>query len=471
MKKRILYSVLAAVIVILYTSISYAGIKLELVAGQTKTIEVKNAKRVAIGNPAIADFGVISSKEIRVVAKSEGVTTLEIWGKDNKVTEYDLQVLAVSSEDIIKKVTELLGTDILRIVTLKTVEGGRILMEGEYDTQEDAKKIQEVTQSFGGQLINFIKPSKVLMENSTFLVSQLIGVESVNVKLVNKTLLLDGLVPTKEDRERAEKIAELFNKDVVNTLKIGSSQLVQVDVKIYEMNAEFTADLDINLLSPAQLTTMTDFSYKLLKKPSGGLFTSFLSIDNELNAAVGQGKGKLLAKPKLVTVSGGKATFKSGGERGYQILSSIGTPSIEWKHYGIELEIEPLVTKLDGSDNINLHVNALISDLENLDAAIAVAALSSSNAEVNVCMKPEETLLIAGLLKNKTSKKVSRFPILGFIPIIDILFKSVKEEISERELLMFITPRIVSARLSPEEVINTDNNRQNNEYNKLIIKE
>jgi len=471
MKKRIVYSVLAAVIVVLNASISYAGIKLELVTGQTKTIEVKNAKRVAIGNPEIADFGVISSREIRVVAKSEGVTTLEIWGKDNKVTEYDLQVIAMSSEDIIKKVTELLGTDILRIITLKTVEGGRILMEGEYDTQEDAKKIQEVTQSFGGQLINFIKPSKVLMENSTFLVSQLIGVDSVNVRLVNKTILLDGLVPTKEDKERAEKIAELFNKDVVNTLKIGSNQLVQVDVKIYEMNAEFTADLDINLLSPAQLTTMTDFSYKLLKKPTGGLFTSFLGIDNELNAAVGQGKGKLLAKPKLVTVSGGKATFKSGGERGYTILSSIGTPSIEWKHYGIELEIEPLLTKLNGSDNINLHVNALISDLENLDATIAVASLSSSNAEVSVCMKPEETLLIAGLLKNKKSKKVSRFPILGFIPIIEILFKSVKEEISERELLMFITPRIVSARQSPKEVINTDTDRQNKEYNKLIIKE
>jgi type II secretory pathway component GspD/PulD (secretin) len=113
----------------------------------------------------------------------------------------------------------------------------------------------------------------------------------------------------------------------------------------------------------------------------------------------------------------------------------------------------------------------LISDLENLDATIAVASLSSSNAEVSVCMKPEETLLIAGLLKNKKSKKVSRFPILGFIPIIEILFKSVKEEISERELLMFITPRIVSARQSPKEVINTDTDRQNKEYNKLIIKE
>jgi Flp pilus assembly secretin CpaC len=91
---------------------------------------------------------------------------------------------------------------------------------------------------------------------------------------------------------------------------------------------------------------------------------------------------------------------------------------------------------------MQLHVKAVLSELDDLVTGVSIAATKTSGADVNVYMKPGQTLLIAGMLKNKKSKKISRFPILGYIPIIDIFFKSVKEEIIEKELLMLLTPTI-----------------------------
>lgn len=434
---------------VLFVFVGYVFAKtneLELIVGESKTISVDNPKRVAIGKPEVADFSIISSNEVRVVALSSGVTTLEIWDKDGKLTEYFLRVLSVDVKKLMEKLKVLFGKDIMRLVDMKVVEGGKLMLEGEYDTQDDLRRIQLAIAPYEDQIVNFLKPSKILQETSTYRIYKMIGIDTVEVKLVKNKLLLDGTVPTKEDKERAEKIAKVFYKKVVDTLKVSSSQLIQVNARIYEVDAEFTTDLNLNLIGSGSLETSTDFSYKLLKKPSGGIFTSYLKLGSSLDAAVGEGRAKLLAKPKLVTVNGGKAVFNSGGEKGYQLLSSVGTPSVKWKKYGIRLEIEPLIVRVNESKNIMLHVVAEASELEQLKIPPTIPSVITSNADVKIYMKPDETLLIAGLVKNKKFRVISRFPILGYIPIIDIFFKSVKEEIVEKELLMFITPSIVSPR-------------------------
>ncbi len=467
MKKTLLNVILINILIFFLIPASvFSGIRFEMVAGQSKTIKVDDVKRVAVGNPDIADFSIISSQEVRVVAKSGGSTTLEIWDNNDKMTEYDLEVIPVDTGELIKEIESFLGKDIMRLVRMKPVRGGKILLEGEYDTQDDMKRLQKVILSHGDMVMNFLKPSKILRETSAFRIAEIIGSDTVDVKMVNKTIFLDGMVPTEEDRERAKKVAKMFSKKVVNGLRIGSDKLIQVDVKIYEMSAEFTSNLDLNLISPARFTSSLSFGSNFINQSRSSIFSSILNIDNALDAAIGQGRGKMLARPKLVTVNGGKAKFMSGGERGYGVLSSQGVPTIEWKNFGIELEIEPLLYRINGEENIKLHINAVLSELDELRTTVAVAALNKSYADVNVNMKPDETLMIAGLLKNKKVKTVSRFPILGYIPIIELLFKTTKEEVIEKELLMFITPRIVRAREIPLEL--TDINKgQELGYEKL----
>ena len=90
--KRVLCSVIVFLMfMLLQTKIDAASTMVSMIAGQSKTIQTRKVERVAVGDPDVADFSVISSGEVRVVAKSEGSTTLEIWSENGKVKAYELQ--------------------------------------------------------------------------------------------------------------------------------------------------------------------------------------------------------------------------------------------------------------------------------------------------------------------------------------------------------------------------------------------
>jgi len=457
---------LSLALVMLAVNVCYGSTEMNMVAGESKTINVENVRRVAVGNPKIADFSIISANEIRVVAISGGSTTLEIWTREEKPVEYLLRVSDIDVQALIEKLKIMFGTDIIRIVTMRPVEGGKIVLEGEYDTQDDIKRIEIAIAPYGDRVVSFLKPSKILEESDAFQIQKMIGIDTVKVNIIKNKLILDGTVPAQEDSERAEKIARVYHPNIVNTLKIGSNRMIQVDARIYEVDAEFTSNLNLNLIGSGSMNTSTEFTYTLLSKPVGGTFTSVLKLQTALQAAIAEGRARLLARPKLVTVNGGKATFNSGGEKGYQMFSSQGVPSVEWKKYGITLEVEPLIVHENNSENLSMHVIAEASELEQMQTNSSVPAILKSNADARIYMKPEETLLIAGLVKNKKTRVVSRFPILGYIPIIDMLFKSSREEIAEKEMLMFITPAIVSSRSMLSEY-HEIKSRQDEDYKKM----
>jgi Flp pilus assembly secretin CpaC len=164
-----------------------------------------------------------------------------------------------------------------------------------------------------------------------------------------------------------------------------------------------------------------------------------------------KGDLKLLANPQLLTLSGEKASFLVGGEVPVPVAQTVtagGTPSvtIEWKEYGVRLNFLPTIVD---SNLINLKISPEVSSLDWANmvsfGGYSIPALRTRKADATVELNSEQSVVLGGLLSTEESKTIKRVPILGHIPIISFFFSRKERTKSETELLIIVSPRIVSS--------------------------
>ncbi len=236
-------------------------------------------------------------------------------------------------------------------------------------------------------------------------------------------------------------------------------KLVQLDVQVLEIINGDSSDLGIDwpgLLSPPQITDDNGN-----KAPSGILqaaeqappllaFGKFVRgpVYAALDFLVKKNKAKILAKPKLVTLNGKKANFLSGGEVPVARINERGMASVEWKEYGVSLEVKPEVIQ---GGAVRAEMKASVS---NLDYANAVSlgqgsglmpAIRTRSAQTTVTLNDEETIVIAGLIVNEESKVTEGVPLLSEIPVLGEFFKNTRLENKKSELVIFVTPSVLEA--------------------------
>jgi len=250
---------------------------------------------------------------------------------------------------------------------------------------------------------------------------------------------------------------ETYIIDVKNPGK--GDKLVQFDVQVLEIINGDSSDLGIDwpgLLSPPQLLDENGN-----KAPSGALQAAESSpgllafgkfsrgpVYAALDLLVKKNKAKILAKPKLVTLNGKKANFLSGGEVPVARVNDKGMASVEWKEYGVALEVKPEVMQ---GGAIRAEMKASVS---NLDYANAVSlgqgsgvmpALRTRSAQTTVTLNDEETIVIAGLIVNEENKVTEGVPVLSEIPLLGEIFKNTRIENRRSELVIFVTPSVLES--------------------------
>ena len=123
----------------------------------------------------------------------------------------------------------------------------------------------------------------------------------------------------------------------------------------------------------------------------------------------------------------------------------MGTVTVEWKTFGVKLDIEPSI--LEGGQRINLKVGPEVSSLDYGNAVtiggFVLPAMRSRRATTVVTVGNGQTLLIAGLLQSQDTKVVRKIPLIGDIPIIGELFKRREFQTGQNELVIMVTPEIV----------------------------
>ncbi|MEX0867635.1 MAG: histidine kinase, partial [Pirellulales bacterium] len=154
---------------------------------------------------------------------------------------------------------------------------------------------------------------------------------------------------------------------------------------------------------------------------------------------------KVLAEPKLVTVSGRPAYFNSGGEIPILVPQSLGTVSIEYKRYGTQVDFVPIVL---GNGRIRLEVRPRVSELDSSRGVTinntTVPGFRVREVDTAVEMQAGQTLALAGLVQTRVEARHSGVPWLSDLPWVGAGFRRVTEEKNEIELLIIVTPELVA---------------------------
>lgn len=346
-------------------------------------------KRLAVGDPTIADVNVINGRELLITGRKLGVTSLLVWPKSaDAPREFRIRVGDVQDPAKLTKADpELAGASIERGASLD------------------------------GKLPNLLAYRRAKAASETG-------------KLVDQSAVEGEF-------------------QVMTEIKI--AEVNRSTAKRYGLNLDYARngiDGDVSFSSPVVPTDLITSAFNLLVTPTN--IGNNETIGGLLSILESRGVVRILAEPNLTVMSGQTATFLAGGEFPVPVnQSGSGTGgqaaiTVAFKEFGVRLPVTPTVLS---RERISLKVAPEVSDLD-FSAGIqiggvSVPALTVRRTETTVELGDGESFVIAGLVSNNLIANVDKVPGLGDIPILGAFFKSVRYDRSEKELVMIVTPHLV----------------------------
>lgn len=179
------------------------------------------------------------------------------------------------------------------------------------------------------------------------------------------------------------------------------------------------------------------------------LLGSNFNLDLELSALQEEGRGEVISNPRLVTSNQREAVIKQGKEVGYVTVTGgtsggASTPNVQFKEALLELRVTPTITN-DGRVFLNLNVKKdEIDSFINLGGFGAVPQINKREITTAVLVEDGQTVVIGGVYEFTDRSSISKVPFLGDIPFLGNLFKKKGRSKEKAELLIFITPKVLS---------------------------
>lgn len=184
-------------------------------------------------------------------------------------------------------------------------------------------------------------------------------------------------------------------------------------------------------------TTSAVGSIALVRSLSSG------ALGLEISASEEQGKSKTISNPRVLTQDRKEATIESGTEIPYQEASSSGATSVSFKKAVLGLTVTPNITP-DGQIIMTVKINKDTPSPCTVDS-LSTMCISTKNLNTQAMVEDGGTLIVGGIYEEENSNTVNKVPLLGDIPVLGNLFKSRARNEARRELLVFITPRIMDS--------------------------
>ncbi len=354
---------------------------------------------LSIANPGIADISTLSDRSIYVLGKTPGRTTLTLLGADGSL---------ISNVDV-------------------------------HVTPDIAEFKERLRQILPG--------------------------ENIEVRTANDGIVLSGTVSSTVKLDRALDLANRYAPErVSNLMMVGGTQQVMLKVRFAEMQRSVSKNLSSSLaiqggnrwgfngetgtwLNPGNSLNGGN-SITARGNANSALAIGFTSGSLQfavlLEALESKGVVRTLAEPNLTTLSGQEAKFLAGGEYPIPVATDNGI-AIEYKPFGVEMNFTPVV--VDG-DIINLTLTAAVSSIDNsitLSAGgVSVNAFKRRETSTTVEMRDGESFAIAGLLQDDFKNLNGQVPWLGDIPVLGALFRSADYQRSQSELVIIVTPHLVT---------------------------
>ncbi|HSW69250.1 MAG TPA: secretin N-terminal domain-containing protein [Gammaproteobacteria bacterium] len=162
-------------------------------------------------------------------------------------------------------------------------------------------------------------------------------------------------------------------------------------------------------------------------------------LDVQLAALENAGKGELISSPSLFTANQQPASIESGEEIPYQEISRSGATGVAFKKAVLSLKVTPQILP---NDRVQLQLQ-MNQDRPSSREVLGVPAITTRQISSNVLLRNGQTIVLGGIFESSQGDSTERIPFLGNIPVIGLLFAQHNKAENKRELLIFITPRII----------------------------
>lgn len=275
-------------------------------------------------------------------------------------------------------------------------------------------------------------------------------------------------------QESSTKIDEV--RELVKQLDVPVKQVL-IEARIVQVTKDFAQDLGIRWgvskpthlsgtlsganqlaqgIAPANVTPFTDrLNLDLAAAPLTGANPASVGIalaqlgdnillDLELSALESEGLAELISSPRLVTANQQPALIDSGQEIPYQESTSSGATSVAFKKAVLSLKVVPQITP-DNKILMELKINQDVALPQTFNG---VPAIATKEIQTNVLVSNGQTIVLGGIYTQDKSKTIRRVPFFGQLPVVGYLFKNTQVGIKNDELLIFITPKIITNSLS-----------------------
>lgn len=390
--------------------------ELSLAVGKSQIIESDQPlSQVIVGNPGVANIQLLNENQFLVVGQAPGITNLAFKDEDERVIAildlvvgYDLVAIRRQLDEIVPDEQDVQVTS----------SNGRVVISGQVSSAMAQDAIMAVTNTFAGGAI-------------------------------------------------------------VNLLEVGGGQQVMLEARIAEVNRTRLRDLGVATDVVGGAGSETGFELitgSALQNAFGGVVLNNTSISDNLNIAltalVTEGAAQVLAEPNIVAMSGQQASFLAGGEFPIPIAQGggfAGAITIQYREFGVGLEFVPTVLS---SDRINLQLTTEVSDIDPTSGTsvlgTTVPGIRTRRVSTSIELGDGNSFAIAGLLQNDLAALVNEFPGLGSIPIIGALFRSTEFNRDETELVIVVTPRLVTSVDRNSISLPTDNFRPPSAYDQIL---
>jgi len=223
-----------------------------------------------------------------------------------------------------------------------------------------------------------------------------------------------------------------FDLDGRNLLKVGGSRETLSELTDI---ANGTGD---SISFPGALAVDLGVSRTNTSSIAIGFGTDSFLIDLELSAFESNGKGEIVAQPKVITADRQTARIKSGEEIPYQEASSSGATSVSFKEAVLSLEVTPQITP-DG----NVIMDLVINQDTRGQVTAGIPSIDTNEIETQVLVGNGQTVVLGGIFTSEKSTTLTKTPFLGDIPYIGELFRKTENSHQRSELLVFITPKLL----------------------------
>lgn len=421
----------------------------------------RQAVRVSVGNPGVADILVIRNRELYVVGKALGSTNVVVWDDSGRVAEnFDIEV----THDLATLKAKLYALLPGEKISAQSAQE-QLILSGQVSSAAHVAAAVEMARSFlpdciaaqsdaPGATRGGGRPDASCKKGGVLNLMQVGGAQQVMLKVTVA--------------EMASSVVKRLESSL-NLLKFGAnggrlsggavSGGATFPDALYSGGARLPI-FDNGSLSPAG-PAIDEFAPATPTITNTGLFLGYLEgntfVQAVLDISKRNGLAKILSEPTLTTLTGQEAQFLSGGEFPVPVPQGLtGAVTIEFKEFGVGVKFTPVV--LD-TGRINLALDVAVSEVSS-DNSVAInvggststfliPSLTKRSAISTVEVGDGQTIGIAGLINDNMREYVDKFPVLGDLPIVGALFRSQEYRSGQTELVIFVTPHLARA-IQPE---------------------